>query len=461
MENIRRLQIQTLSLAVATLATGTAGYYFIESGWSVFDAFYMTAITVTTVGYGEVQPLSTGGRIFSIFLIFFGLGSVAISATHMAQFIIQGELTGIFGRKRMQKQIDSLAGHYIVCGYGNIGSTICLKLFEMDLPFVVVESVPEALEAARGRGYSVVSGNPAEDAVLLSAGIARAHGLILCIPDDSTNIFISLAARELNPGIHIIARGSNPAVESRMLRAGADTVEYPLRLGGEQIALLIARQAGIADRGDDSLGEPGVMGYYLRLFRSFGDQPMTVAQVLEKSGAIKALALKPEHGEPVDNPGPDQTLGANDSLLILVREQGRPAPEMAEFPFKWSDEYMLGVDLIDDEHRDLFQYAQDFHDALSAGRNREAVVKLFDRLLDYTNLHFRNEEEVMRRAGYPDLQAHQDEHRKMTREVMELYKDKRNIFSENVADFLCSWLSKHILEVDRKLATFLKGKEFR
>ena len=122
---------------------------------------------------------------------------------------------------------------------------------------------------------------------------------------------------------------------------------------------------------------------------------------------------------------------------------------------------MLGVDLIDDEHRGLFQYVQDFHDALSAGRNRDAVVKLFDRLLDYTNLHTRNEEEGMRRAGYPDLQAHQDEHRKLTREVMELFKDKRNLFTENVADFLCSWLSKHILEVDHKLAAFLKGKDFR
>ncbi|MDP2847544.1 MAG: potassium channel family protein [Humidesulfovibrio sp.] len=152
MENIRKLQIQTLGLVVTPLAAGTAGYFFIESGWSVFDAFYMTAITITTVGFDEVQPLSTGGRAFSLSLIFFGLGSVAISATHLAQFIIQGELTGIFGRIRMQKQIDSLVGHYIVCGCGNIGSTICLKLFDMDLPFVVVESVPKALEGARGRG---------------------------------------------------------------------------------------------------------------------------------------------------------------------------------------------------------------------------------------------------------------------------------------------------------------------
>lgn len=461
MDKINRLKIQTLALVVATLGMGTAGYYFIETGWSVFDAFYMTAITITTVGFGEVQPLSTGGRVFSIFLIFFGLGSVAISASQMAQFIIQGELSGIFGRKSMQKKVNSLAGHYIVCGYGNIGSTICLKLFEMDLAFVVVESAPEALESARGRGYPVVSGNPADDAVLLSAGITRALGLVLCTPDDSINVFISLAARELNPGIHIIARGSNPAVESRMLRAGADKVVYPLRLGGEQIAQLIARQAGLSDRRDDFLGDAGAMGYYLRVFRSIGDQPMTVAQVLAKSKAVKAIALKPGHGEPVDSPALDMEIGLGDSLLVLVRDQRGPVSEKTEFQFKWAEEFVLGIDLIDDEHRGLFQYAQDFHDALSAGRDREAVIKLFDRLLEYTNVHFRNEEEVMRRTGYPDLQAHQDEHRKMTHEVMELYKDKRNLFSENVADFLRSWLTNHILDVDHRLAVFLKGKDLR
>jgi len=459
MDNIRKLQIQTLALVFAILAMGTLGYYFIETEWSFLDSLFMTAITITTVGFGEIHPLSSAGRVFTIFLIFFGLGSVAIFATHLAQFIIQGELSGIYGRKKMQKRIDALTGHYIVCGYGKIGSTICLKLYAMDLPLVVVESVPENLEAARGRGYPAVPGNPTEDAILISAGIKRAQGLILCIPDDSTNIFISLAARELNSGIHIIARGSDPAVESRMIRAGADTVVYPLTLGGEQIAHLIACQAGISGHTDESDQQPGVMGYYLRVFRNFGDQVMTVGQALEKCGAESAVALKPDHGEPVGNPALDQNVSKSDTLLILIRGHGRPGTQGSGFTFEWSDKFTLGVAFMDEEHKKLFEFAQDFHDAQSADSNREAVIKLFDRLLDYTTRHFRNEEEIMHRLGYAGLESHVNEHRRLTHEVMELYKNKMSIFSENMDEFLLSWLTNHILNVDRDLADFLKGQE--
>lgn len=464
MENFRRHQIQIVIIILSIFLFGTLGYYFIEDGWSLFDAFYMVAITITTVGYGETHDLSNAGRMFTTLLIFIGLGAAGTFATHIARFVIEGELKGMFGRKKMQGKIKKIKDHYIVCGHGKAVDTICLKLYESEIPFVVIDSESEPLTNAEQRGYLVINGNAANDMTLLSAGIERASGIVICIPDDASTLFISLAAREMNPQIHIIAQGSDPSIESRIMRAGADTVVYPLKLGGEQIARLIAEHCGISHETEIQGANPSVMGYYLRIFRHFGDDEITIDDAIAKTNARRAVALIREDGAVTDDPALTININQNDSVVMLI-QKGKTAPDTkaVQRPKKvtWSDKLSLGITSIDGEHRTLVLLTGEFQEALSGEQSRENIQTLFDKLLDYTVQHFKNEEEIMRRYQYPDLSRHIQEHRALTQKVMELNKDKKYVFPENIADFLYSWLKDHIMGIDVELGHFLKEQGIR
>ncbi len=274
MEDYRRHQIKILVAVICIFLFGTLGYYLIEDGWTLLDALYMVVITITTVGFSEIHELSTAGRVFTILLLLLGLGTAATFMTYLARFVIEAELRGAFRRKRMQGKIQKTRQHYIVCGHGRTGRTICLKLHEAEIPFVVIESNEEGLDLAEQRGYLTVKGNATQDEFLLAAGIERAAGIVVCISDDAAALYVALAGRELNPNIHIIAQGDDPAIEDRLLRAGADNVVYPPRLGGEQIARLIAQQCGVAsDEGEQARGSRGngLLPEGLQAFRRGGD----------------------------------------------------------------------------------------------------------------------------------------------------------------------------------------------
>lgn len=465
MENFRKTQIQILIAILLIFLVGTSGYYFIEDGWTLFDSFYMVAITITTVGFGEIpHELSKTGRLFTVLLLFVGLGTAATFATHLARFIIEGELKGMFGRKKMQDKIKKTQGHYIVCGHGRTGVAICLKLYEKRIPFVVIDSDPEALDLAEHRGYLTVKGDATSDASLLAAGIERASGIVTCIPSDASAMSISLAARELNPKIHIIAQGTDPAIETRMARAGVDKVVYPLKLGGEQIARLIASQYGMAAETEAKEPEAGILGYHISVFRSFGADKITVKEAMAKASALQAIALKTEGGEIIEQPSPDLLVGKNDSLILLVRESKAAAATGLSYGAKeitWSDELSIGITEIDEQHRMLVLLAGEFEKGVAAGRGREQVAGVFDRLLNYTVEHFRNEESIMKRHNYPDTAGHIQKHRALTKQVMELNRDKKYVFPENVAEFLNSWLINHIMIVDKELGKFLKQQGVR
>ncbi|HDY88540.1 MAG TPA: bacteriohemerythrin [bacterium] len=458
-------KMQIVIVIVSIFLFGTLGYYFIEDGWTLFDAFYMVAITITTVGFGEIHDLSPAGRIFTTFLIFTGLGAAATFATYFARFIIEGELKGIFGRKKMQNKIKNIQGHYIVCGHGENGITICLNLYENEIPFVVIDSDAEALEIAEQRGYLTVKGDAASDMALLAAGIERASGIVTCIPNDASTISISLAARELNNKIHIIAQGNDPTIETRMFRAGVDTVVYPLKLGGEQIARLIAKHYGIApaDRRqheDVKIPEhdPGVMGYYIRIFRLFDDKKITIREAIAKTNSLFAVALKTGDGEILENPSQDTEITRNDSLVMLVQKTKsilQTDVSQKETGITWSDKLSIGITAIDEEHRNLVLLLNRFQKSVSAGSGREKIVSVFEKLLDYTVTHFKNEEEFMQKYDYPETDNQVQEHRALTKTVMELNKDKRYVFQENICEFLNSWLKEHIMGTDKKLGEFL------
>lgn len=464
MDFFKKKQIQILLIIVAIFLFGTFGYYFIEDGWTLIDSLYMVAITITTVGFGEIHELSPAGRIFTIILIFLGLGAAATFATHLAKFIVGGELKAMFGRKKAQDKLKDIRGHYLVIGHGRTGGTICLKLHENGIPFVVIDSDVDALDLAEQRGYLTVSGNAASDMTLLSAGIERAAGIVTCIPDDASTLFISLAARELNSGIHIIAQGNDPTIEARMIRAGVDTVVYPLKLGGEQVARLIAQQYGTAEEPEIQVNDPGIIGYYLNVFRHFDDATITVEQAIAKANALQAVALKNEDGEIVERPSLDAEITKNDSVIMLVKKD-LTIPETGTSQevkgITWSDEFSVGVSAIDEEHRNLVLLTNEFQKALSAGRGREQIARVFDNLIHYTVKHFKNEEQYMRKYDYPGMDRQVREHRAFTRQVMELNKDKRHVFPENIADFLNSWLKNHIMGIDKELGAFLSERGIR
>nr|WP_169433124.1 bacteriohemerythrin [Maridesulfovibrio zosterae] len=438
------------------LISGTGGYLLLEKGWTVLDALYMTVITITTIGFGEIHDLSSNGRFFTILLIFAGLGLAAVFLTQITKVIVQSGIKNLYEKRKMNDKINKLKKHTIVCGYGNIGRAISLKLFELGLDFVVIDIDEEKLAEAEQRGYLILHGDPAVDGVLLSAGIRRSNFIVLCINDDATNINISLAARELNSDIFVVARGSDPAIEYRMLRAGANTVVYPLSLGGEQIAHILARHAGVSDKNDKVDAVHEVMGYSLRIFPHYDENPLKVSDAIQRTQALNALVLHRQDGTDIENPNGELKIVHGDSVLMLVRNSD-PACKL-QSKIKWSNDLLLGIPSIDAEHRVLVRYAEDFQTALQEGQGHEAISRLFDRLLEYTTSHFAREEAFMQKREYPDIEIHMKEHRRITREVMELNRDKRYIFPDSVDSFLQDWIINHINNTDRKYVKYLAAK---
>ena len=283
-----------LGLLFTVLIAGASGYMVLEEGWSFLDSLYMTVITLTTIGFGEVRELSPAGRAFTIVLIISGIGVVATIVSRVGQIIVESGLNNTYGRMRMQKRVNKLVDHYIICGYGRIGSSIAHKLYEGSIDFVVIESDPDLVEIAQAKGFAVILGDSTNDATLLAAGIERAKGTLLCINDDSTNVNIALAVRELNPKQNIIARGSDPGVEYRLIRAGADKVVYPLRLGGEQIARLIAEES--EDKQDElPSASQSLMGYELKLFKN-SETSQSLGDFLRGRPHIRPLAINGKDG---------------------------------------------------------------------------------------------------------------------------------------------------------------------
>jgi len=235
-EEARRRLMTAGALFAALLAFGIVGYVTIE-GWSVLDAAYMTVTTVTTVGFREVKPLSDGGRVFTIFLILFGVGTALYIMTTAVSLVVEGDLAIALGVRRMRGKIGALKDHYILCGFGRVGEEIARDFTRRGVPFVVVESNPEAIQRAQAQNVLLVEGDAALDATLIEAGIQRARGLLAASDSDSGNTYITLTAKALNPRVWVVARAGKPESEERQRRAGADRVISPYSIGGRRMAM--------------------------------------------------------------------------------------------------------------------------------------------------------------------------------------------------------------------------------
>jgi voltage-gated potassium channel len=238
--NKRKLTYPVIAIIIV-IAFGTFGYVIVEA-WNLFDAFYMTIITLTTVGYEEVHRLSPAGRVFSIVLMLSGVGTIFYMFSVGVKGLLEGELREILGRKKLTKKIESLKNHYIICGYGRMGRIICKEMMQGEAPFVVVEGIPEVI-ASMDKDVLVLQGDATQDSVLIQASIERARGLISVLSSDSDNLYVVLSARGLNPKLSIVARASEEGAEQKLLRAGADNVVSPYYIGGLRIAQRLLKPA--------------------------------------------------------------------------------------------------------------------------------------------------------------------------------------------------------------------------
>ncbi|MGW8273371.1 MAG: potassium channel family protein, partial [Thermodesulfovibrionales bacterium] len=222
------------------IALGCVGYSLIE-GWSLLDALYMTIITLTTIGFQEVKPLSQSGRIFTIVFVLFGVGVVAYTVNSSLRMIFEGEIQKVFGRRKLEKKIKSLQNHFIVCGYGRMGQIICRELREKKVPFVVIDTEPREMQPLEGMLF--IRGDATKDDVLRAAGIESARGLVSVLSTDAQNLFVVLSARGMNPGLTIVARAGEDGSEQKLIRAGADRVVSPYHIGGLRIAHSVLKPA--------------------------------------------------------------------------------------------------------------------------------------------------------------------------------------------------------------------------
>jgi voltage-gated potassium channel len=230
----------SILLFLLLVGFGCAGYMVIE-GWNFMDALYMTVITLATVGYGEVHSVGSVGRIFTLALIILGGGFFVYAAGNIIQFLVEGRIREIMGRRKLDTQLKKVHDHYIVCGYGRIGRVLTSYLTQRYLDVVVIERSREGVDRLHEDGVLYIEGEATEDAVLEKAGIASARALITAVATDADNVFLVLTARRLNPDIYVVARASRNQTKKTLMAAGADKVISPYDIGARRMAHAILR----------------------------------------------------------------------------------------------------------------------------------------------------------------------------------------------------------------------------
>jgi voltage-gated potassium channel len=313
----RRRVLRVALLLGAVIAMGTGGYMALE-GWRLLDALYMTVITLSTVGFTEVHPLSDPGHLFTIALILTGVSTAAYAVGTVGEYVIGGRLSGALRRQHMQHEIDRLEGHYIVCGYGRVGQQVVDELDARGTRTVVIEPSDEAFPPD-AKGPLRIRGDATDDRSLRTAGIDRAAGLVAAAGDDATNIVVTLSARALNADLLIVARAIQPEAEDKLRRAGASHVVSPYRIGGQQIVtqLLHPRITDFLD----VIMHRGNLELWLEEITVAPDGPAN-GRPLGETGiwgpdGVKVLAVGREEGHLVTSPRADHRLAAGDVLIAL------------------------------------------------------------------------------------------------------------------------------------------------
>jgi voltage-gated potassium channel len=310
--------ILDLFIFVLILIGGCIGFIVIE-GWDVMDALYMTVITLTTVGFTEVHPLSRAGKIFTMFLIVFGVGFILYFLSSITGMMIEGTLKDIFGRRKLEKKINQIDGHYIVCGFGRIGRTVSQLLREKPIEVVVIEKDPECIPLFQEKNILYVLGEATLEENLLKAGILRAKGLVAAASSDADNVYITLTARGLNPGLFILARAAEESSIIKLTRAGADKVVSPYDIGARSMANTLLRptvidfiELAMHNRSLDLQMEELTVGKQSEI------KDLTLLEsAIRKDFDLIVVAIKKATGEMIFNPSPQAKIQVGDILVAL------------------------------------------------------------------------------------------------------------------------------------------------
>ena len=315
MSPLRRLLWGVTALFVIT-AAGTIGYMLIE-GWSFMDAIYMTIITITTVGYDEVYPLSDGGRIFGIFLMVGGVGGALYTLTAMVAYVVEGELGTTLGRRQMKNRIAKLKDHFILCGYGKVGQEIARVFAEEQVSFVAIDNDPESTARAEEDDIPYLLADATSDDVLKEAGLERARGLVIALASDADTTYIALSARQLRSDLFIEARASGSEAEAKLKKAGANRIISPDSIGARRMAMLALRPA-VVDFFDTVTHRRGrelqMENIAVRGKSCLVGQP--VDEVRQRTRAA-ILAISKKSGKLLANPAASEVLEGGDIMIAM------------------------------------------------------------------------------------------------------------------------------------------------
>jgi voltage-gated potassium channel len=305
-------------LLATVLCVGTAGYVVIE-GWDVFDAFYMTITTVTTVGYGEIHPLSRAGRVFNSGVIILGVATVLYTFSFLMARLVEGDLQARWARRRRERMLDNLTNHFIICGFGRIGQIVAREFARQSIPFVIIERDAERMQAAIDTGYLAVEADASSEDVLRRLSISRARGFIAAVSTDADNVFAILTARLLRPDLFIIGRAETEDAKAKLVRAGADRVLSPYQIGGLQLAQTALRPAVVdfvqlatsSDNLDLNMEQVQIADGAALAGRSIIE-----ANLRQRFGVV-VVGIQRASGAMEFNPPPESIMHVGDYLVVL------------------------------------------------------------------------------------------------------------------------------------------------
>lgn len=305
---------------------GTIGFYVIEKDWSLSDSLFMTVMTVTTVGYGAPRALTPPGQIFAIIFMIVGVGTTGYALSSAVQSLVQSEIINAFGERRRHREMSKLHNHFIICGAGRVGSRIMREIQRSDASFVVIEREEQKVAHIRGHGAHVMIGDATLDETLREAGVARARGLVACLPDDADNVYVVLTARDLNRDLYIVARAIEEQAEQKLIKAGANRVVAPIIIGSHRMAQALIKPA-VADFMDSITAENLDLGFEqveVAHGSEYAGQKLRFTNIRSELDIV-IVAIRRLSGEMVFNPSGEACLEAGDLLIAIGRAESLAA----------------------------------------------------------------------------------------------------------------------------------------
>ncbi|UCE53915.1 MAG: potassium channel protein [Desulfobacterales bacterium] len=310
------------TMLIGIIAFGTLGYYFFEN-MPLFDAFYMTIITISTVGFSEIRPLTHLGRMITVIIIVLGISAGTYTIGIIVRWFVEGELSKIFGRRKLQKQISELKNHFIICGFGRIGRIICSELHDDNIDFVIIEQNVSAIEEIEKGKYLFLEMDATSEEALMAAGIMNARGLVPAVNSDANNVFITLTAKGLRPDIFVLARASEEKNEEKLMKAGATRVVSPYLIGAKRMAQMLKRPTVV------DFIDIATMGSHLGLIMEEAkvranshliDKTLIDSHLRQDFGVI-IVAIKKMSGDMIFNPMPSEKLEAGDIIVVIGKRE--------------------------------------------------------------------------------------------------------------------------------------------